>query len=97
MRELERMKAVKKRTNIASIHPFHSFTNSLIKVVRAEGLEPPCLAAPDPKSGMSTNSTTPADATISNQIDWVLILDCKGTFFFEHKKRVLIFSNIFLI
>jgi len=28
--------------------------------VRAEGLEPPCLAAPDPKSGMSTNFTTPA-------------------------------------
>ena len=27
--------------------------------VRAEGLEPPCLAAPDPKSGMSTNFTTP--------------------------------------
>lgn len=31
-----------------------------LKVVRAEGLEPPCLAAPDPKSGMSTNFTTPA-------------------------------------
>ena len=29
-------------------------------LVRAEGLEPPCFAAPDPKSGMSTNSTTPA-------------------------------------
>jgi hypothetical protein len=29
-------------------------------LVRAEGLEPPCLAAPDPKSGMSTNFTTPA-------------------------------------
>src|SRR5688572_11959649 len=28
--------------------------------VRVEGLEPPCLAAPDPKSGMSTNFTTPA-------------------------------------
>jgi hypothetical protein len=28
--------------------------------VRAEGLEPPCLAAPDPKSGMSANFTTPA-------------------------------------
>jgi hypothetical protein len=31
-----------------------------IAFVRAEGLEPTCLAAPDPKSGMSTNSTTPA-------------------------------------
>ena len=30
-------------------------------VVRVEGLEPPCLAAPDPKSGMSTNFTTPAE------------------------------------
>ena len=29
-------------------------------IVRVEGLEPPCLAAPDPKSGMSTNFTTPA-------------------------------------
>ncbi len=29
-------------------------------MVRVEGLEPPCLAAPDPKSGMSTNFTTPA-------------------------------------
>ena len=28
--------------------------------MRVEGLEPPCLAAPDPKSGMSTNFTTPA-------------------------------------
>ena len=31
-----------------------------IHLVRVEGLEPPCLAAPDPKSGMSTNFTTPA-------------------------------------
>jgi hypothetical protein len=31
-----------------------------IVLVRVEGLEPPCLAAPDPKSGMSTNFTTPA-------------------------------------
>lgn len=29
-------------------------------VVRVEGLEPPCLAAPDPKSGTSTNFATPA-------------------------------------
>jgi hypothetical protein len=28
--------------------------------VRVEGLEPPSLAAPDPKSGVSTNFTTPA-------------------------------------
>ena len=30
------------------------------KYVRVEGLEPPCLAALDPKSSMSTNFTTPA-------------------------------------
>jgi hypothetical protein len=29
--------------------------------VRVEGLEPPCREAPDPKSGMSTNFTIPAD------------------------------------
>ena len=34
--------------------------NWLSLMVRVEGLEPPCLAAPDPKSGMSTNFTTPA-------------------------------------
>ncbi len=32
---------------------------SFFKAVRAEGLEPPCLAASDPKSDMSTNFTTP--------------------------------------
>ncbi len=32
---------------------------SFFKFVRAEGLEPPCLAASDPKSDMSTNFTTP--------------------------------------
>ncbi|SFI64578.1 Integrase [Celeribacter neptunius] len=31
-----------------------------IKVVRVEGLEPPRLAAPEPKSGASTNFATPA-------------------------------------
>jgi hypothetical protein len=29
-------------------------------MVRAKGLEPPRLASPEPKSGVSTNSTTPA-------------------------------------
>ena len=32
------------------------------RLVRAKGLEPPRLAPPDPKSGVSTNSTTPAGA-----------------------------------
>src|SRR6056297_1968581 len=32
-------------------------------LVRVEGLEPPRLAAPEPKSGASTNSATPASFT----------------------------------
>ena len=31
-----------------------------LKMVRMEGLEPPRLSAPEPKSGVSTNSTTSA-------------------------------------
>ncbi len=31
------------------------------KLVRERGLEPPRLAAPDPKSGASANSATPAN------------------------------------
>ncbi len=46
--------------------------------MRAEGLEPPCREAPDPKSGMSTNSTTPALLTkstnsfhvVSPRLEW---------------------------
>ncbi len=34
--------------------------NAIIKVVRARGLEPPILTEPDPKSGVSANSTTRA-------------------------------------
>jgi hypothetical protein len=37
------------------------FVNFLLGlVVRVEGLEPPRLAAPEPKSGASTNFATPA-------------------------------------
>lgn len=32
-------------------------------IVRAGGLEPPRIAAPDPKSGLSTNFNTPACAS----------------------------------
>src|SRR5579862_8363235 len=35
-------------------------TGHLGRLVRAKGLEPPRLAPPEPKSGVSTNSTTPA-------------------------------------
>ena len=37
--------------------------------VRVKGLEPPSLAAPDPKSGVSTNFTTPA--FLYNRLNWV--------------------------
>jgi hypothetical protein len=36
------------------------FARSALCVVRAEGLEPPRLSSPEPKSGASTNSATPA-------------------------------------
>ena len=41
------------------------------KSVRVEGLEPPSLAAPDPKSGVSTNFTTPAFGTakVGDKVD----------------------------
>ena len=35
-----------------------------LDLVRMRGLEPPHLAAPEPKSGVSTNSTTSATASI---------------------------------
>ena len=35
-----------------------------LNLVRMRGLEPPHLAAPEPKSGVSTNSTTSARAII---------------------------------
>ena len=35
--------------------------------VRAKGLEPSSLAAPDPKSGVSTNFTTPAKIARRNR------------------------------
>ena len=35
-----------------------------IVLVRMRGLEPPHLAAPEPKSGVSTNSTTSAKSRI---------------------------------
>ena len=38
--------------------------------VRVEGLEPPRLAAPDPKSGASTNFATPAIHWLSNHYVW---------------------------
>ena len=40
-------------------------------LVRVEGLEPPCLAASDPKSDTSTNFATPAfPVFIIENFDW---------------------------
>ena len=36
-------------------------------MVRAEGLEPPRLSAPEPKSGASTNSATPAQGLVDSR------------------------------
>ena len=36
--------------------------------VRVKGLEPPRLAAPDPKSGASANSATPADSKSNSEM-----------------------------
>jgi hypothetical protein len=36
------------------------FQTSEVNLVRAKGLEPPRISPPDPKSGASTNSATPA-------------------------------------
>jgi hypothetical protein len=45
-----------KRQKPAAYHCYALF----LPFVRAEGLEPPSREAPDPKSGVSTNFTTPA-------------------------------------
>jgi hypothetical protein len=42
--------------------------------VRVEGLEPPCLAASDPKSDTSTNFATPAN-------DFLIFLASKNSVF----------------
>lgn len=43
-------------------HQLHMSGTEGSFIVRVEGLEPPWIAPPDPKSGMSTNFTTPAFA-----------------------------------
>ena len=48
--------------DLTAVHPLghKKIRNDPDFRVRAEGLEPPCLAAPDPKSGASANFATPA-------------------------------------
>ncbi len=47
------------------------------RVVRVEGLEPPRLSAPEPKSGASTNFATPAHSETKR-------LECVGP---KHQER----------
>ena len=46
-------------------------------LVHAEGLEPPRLAAPDPKSGAATNYATRAETIFESIV--FLKRGCKGT------------------
>lgn len=57
--------------------------------VRVEGLEPPSLAAPDPKSGVSTNFTTPA-------LKRTILFEkrCKDRIILLNKKKKTIFIKI---
>jgi hypothetical protein len=63
------------RTNETKNHfDIHLFLVHLFfcSVVRVEGLEPPSREAPDPKSGVSTNFTTPARVfPLKPDVKWV--------------------------
>ncbi len=48
-----------------------SYFASAKTLVRVKGVEPPRLAAPDPKSGASANSATPAYEMISFREFWL--------------------------
>ena len=55
--------------------------------MRAEGLEPPRLASPEPKSGASTNSATPA---VERRLDEAALLSGALYISFEglrHRKK----------
>jgi len=60
-----------------------------IKLVRMRGLEPPHLSAPEPKSGVSTNSTTSAKAGI------ISILKKNVTYSFDSSNTLTRTSLIF--
>jgi hypothetical protein len=42
-------------------------THGRLELVRAEGLEPPRLSSPEPKSGASANSATPAFGAVVSE------------------------------
>lgn len=51
-----------------------------------KGLEPPCLAAPDPKSGVSTNFTTSAGDELCKK-------PCKTELGKQRTAKVFFFNN----
>lgn len=53
-------------------------------VVRVIGLEPTCREAPDPKSGVSTNFTTPAGVKQKNKSSLLLFKRIAKVFFFSN-------------
>ena len=55
--------------------------------VRAKGIEPIRLSAPDPKSGLSTNFNTPATVLFP------FGKECKDTTFFQNSKPDYLFAN----
>ena len=60
--------------------------------VRAKGIEPIRLTAPDPKSGLSTNFNTPADLYVISFQE----KDCKDTIYFLKSKGRLLFPGHFI-
>ena len=75
-------------------------------IVRMEGLEPAHLSEPDPKSGVSTNFTTPAVGFYlplklslkleTIKISLVLIWDAKIKYFFKTTMNSKTFNHGFL-
>ena len=68
-----RASAVSWRSFCGVVRPFEQSSNTrqgssapfeFVRMVRVKGLEPPRLAAPEPKSGASTSSATPAHSGI---------------------------------
>ena len=61
--------------------------NSLF--VRAKGIEPIRLSAPDPKSGLSTNFNTPAKVFLNEKADFHLLYLVAGVGIEPHDLRVM--------
>ena len=78
-------------------HKFHFYFVPVPKKVRIGGLEPTRLAAPDPKSGTSTNFAISASKTQRHPAIGILLhRGCKGTYFFlffNLKKNIYLSLN----